>query len=239
MPNGQFAKRLAALGASQKRGTSARGFRGIGRLAGLGYCQELIFRSRAQGDVFVQELRWDCKAFKRLMQDHTYRGDLRELIQEIAAITKLPGDKWPEHFYEVELVKPICIKNDLLLNQEAISFYLSQNACVPFSPDFKFSKEIRAFLSEHIELGELNIFIGKSERPLYRPYRNTYQYDESKIDAFADVEFKVIEGVNGTPAAVVWLLHHGYHGSIPSSEGVAGLRARKGNIQIGNPENLR
>src|ERR1700719_1950079 len=49
----QFAQRLSNLGASTKRGTSARGFRGVGRLAGLGYCQELIFRSRSASDPLV------------------------------------------------------------------------------------------------------------------------------------------------------------------------------------------
>jgi hypothetical protein len=44
VPSEQFASRLINLGASAKRGTSARGFRGVGRLAGLGYCQELPHR---------------------------------------------------------------------------------------------------------------------------------------------------------------------------------------------------
>src|SRR3546814_860847 len=46
----EFARKLTALGASTKRGTQARGFRGVGRLAGLGYAQELIFRSRVAGE---------------------------------------------------------------------------------------------------------------------------------------------------------------------------------------------
>lgn len=54
-----FAKRLSALGASTKRGTRARGFRGVGRLAGLGYAQELIFRSRTSGEELVSELHWE------------------------------------------------------------------------------------------------------------------------------------------------------------------------------------
>src|SRR5258708_776162 len=44
-----FGSRLSALGASAKRGGTARGFRGVGRLAGLGYAQRLIFRSRTDG----------------------------------------------------------------------------------------------------------------------------------------------------------------------------------------------
>ena len=44
IPNRDFVKRITAIGASHKRGTTLRGFRGVGRLSGLGYCQELIFR---------------------------------------------------------------------------------------------------------------------------------------------------------------------------------------------------
>ena len=39
---------LVAIGASQKRGTNKRGFRGVGRLCGLGYAQTLIFRTRTR-----------------------------------------------------------------------------------------------------------------------------------------------------------------------------------------------
>ena len=50
IPSRSFIRRLTSFGASAKRGSTARGFRGVGRLAGLGYCQELIFRSRATGE---------------------------------------------------------------------------------------------------------------------------------------------------------------------------------------------
>src|SRR5205823_4780295 len=38
IPRRVASKRLTSLGNSKKRGTTARGFRGIGRLAGLAYC---------------------------------------------------------------------------------------------------------------------------------------------------------------------------------------------------------
>lgn len=234
VPNGEFAKRLTALGGSRKRSTTARGFRGIGRLAGLGYCQELIFRSRAIGDKAVQELRWECRIFKKLLSDHSYEGGINDLIREVVTVTELDADGWPEHFYEVELVKPIRIKNDLLLNGEEISLYLAQVAPVPFSPEFQFSGQIHAFLSQHLSSGEIEIYIGEASEPLYRPYRDTYAYGEDKQDTFSEPEFRIIEGQNGGTAAVLWLLHHGYHGSIPGREGVSGLRARKGNIQVGD-----
>jgi molecular chaperone HtpG len=41
---------LTSIGASSKRGTTARGFRGVGRLAAFGYAQEVTFRAKASGD---------------------------------------------------------------------------------------------------------------------------------------------------------------------------------------------
>ncbi|MEO5370985.1 MAG: ATP-binding protein [Magnetococcus sp. DMHC-1] len=233
--NSVFFTRMTAIGGSQKRGTQARGFRGIGRLAGLGYCQELVFRSRSINDTAVHELRWNCRMLKQLLIDHTYCGDIYELIRKVTTLNILDSDCWPEHFFEVELVKPIRIKNDLLLNSDAISFYLSQVAPVPFSPEFKFGAEIRSYLNEHLgDIGEIEICIDNG-LPIYRPYRNDYAYNEDKRDNFTKLEFRVIESINGVAAAaVIWILHHGYFGAIPRKEGVGGLRARKGNMQIGD-----
>src|SRR5438552_7111113 len=69
-------ERLMNVGASTKRGTSARGFRGVGRLAGLGYCQSLIFRSRTPGEDRVSELRWDCRSLKSTLRSAEASTDL-------------------------------------------------------------------------------------------------------------------------------------------------------------------
>ena len=89
VPNDEFAQRLTAIGGSRKRGTSARGFRGVGRLAGLGYCQELVFRSRSVGDPVVQELRWDGRVFRRLLSDQAYQESLHDLIRDVTTMDKL------------------------------------------------------------------------------------------------------------------------------------------------------
>lgn len=234
VPNGEFGKRLTALGGSKKRGTSARGFRGVGRLAGLGYCQSLVFRSRSVGDPVVNELRWDCRAFKKMVTDTSYDGDVEDLIRSVASIAELPGEDYPEHFYEVELVKPIRIKNDLLLNREEIGSYLGQIAPVPFHPDFLFGEQIKDRIKEYGDLEEINIYVDGAETPIYRPYRNEFLVAEIKTDYFTDVEFRTIDGLAGEKAAIAWLLHHGYLGAIPVGPGIKGLRARQGNIQVGD-----
>ena len=234
VPNGEFAERLTSLGASKKRGTTARGFRGVGRLAGLGYCQTLVFRSRALGDKVVQELHWDCRTFKKLVTDSHFQGSVADLIKVVASLQTLSPEGWPDHFYEVEIIKPIRIKNDLLLNEDEIVKYLSQVAPVPFNPKFHFGKKISFFIRKHTSLDEIQILIGEKKTPIYRPYLNEFSVGEAKNDRFTELEYLEIPGMNGGIAAIGWVLHHGYLGSIPNASNVKGLKARRGNIQVGD-----
>src|SRR5260370_34758341 len=76
----EFGNRLTAFGASKKRGRGARGFRGVGRLAGIGYCQELIFRSRIPVETEVSEIRWDCRRLKTNLRSSEEHHDLRAAV---------------------------------------------------------------------------------------------------------------------------------------------------------------
>lgn len=232
--NRRFNRRLKAFGASKKRGTNARGFRGIGRLSGLGFCQELVFRSRAAGDKKVFEIRWDGRKFKTLLADVNYEADLKTFVNEITEIRELFDKDFPAHFFEVELIRPVRIRSDVLLNELVIHDYLAEVAPVPFSPEFTFGEQIRDHLREQIQLGEIEVFIGKDEQPIYRPFRDEFEYAEGRTDKFQEPEFRIINSMNGEVAAIVWMLHHGYHGAIPNSQGIKGLRARVGNMQVGD-----
>ena len=64
LSSNEFTKILLSFGNSPKRGTDARGFRGIGRLAGLAYCQELVFTSKCAGENKINTLKWDCRQLK-------------------------------------------------------------------------------------------------------------------------------------------------------------------------------
>lgn len=234
IPSAQFIRRLTALGASAKRGGAARGFRGVGRLSGLAYCQELIFRSRAQGESSVSELRWDCRQLKSALQSIDNTGDLRAVVREVVTHRKTRGDDDPKHFFEVEMKGVIRHKNDSLLNRDAIADYLGQVAPVPFHPEFRFADEIIAALRPHVALGDLYIHINDSDTPLYRPFRNELALGESETDAFSALQLHHLPGPDGEAAAICWVLHHGYSGAIPQASMVKGLRFRVGNIQIGH-----
>jgi hypothetical protein len=132
----------------EKRGAGARGFRGVGRLAGLGYCQELTFRSRTVGDTRVSIMRWDCRRLKELLRSEVSESDLHAVLAEIVSIESCDGHDYPRHFFEVELKHLIRHKNDVLLNEHAVRHYLSQVAPVPFSPKFTLAPDINQFLAK-------------------------------------------------------------------------------------------
>ena len=231
----EFAQRMTSFGASHKRGTSARGFRGVGRLAGIGYCQELLFRSRSEQGANALEVRWDCKALKKLLVAPEFEGDLEELVRQIVSVRKVDAGGYPDRFFEVEIVKPRRIGNDRLLNELAINSYLSQVGPCPFDPRFQFAAEIREILNPlGRDTREYGIFLNESSAPIYRPYSNKIEYSETRVGVPTKVDAISIDAIDGTQAAVGWLLHHDYQGAIPTVLGVRGLRARVGNIQVGN-----
>src|SRR5262249_49629885 len=228
----KFVQRLTAFGASKKRGTTARGFRGVGRLAGIGYCQELIFRSRACGERYVSELRWDCRKLKTMLRSTEYRGSLEELVYETVTHATTTDAANASSFFEVELRGIIRHKDDALLSPDAVDEYLSQIAPVPFSPEFPFGAAIGAHLNAHLTLGNLSIVINRMSS-IYRPHRATFEVRAGLTDTFTELQPIEIKGDDG-PVAVGWFLHHGYQGALPPRVRVGGIRLRCGDIQIGS-----
>ena len=229
-----FVHQLTALGGSKKRGTGARGFRGVGRLAGLAFCQELIFRSRQDCEDTVHELRWNSRDVRSLLRAADDSSDLREVVAKTVEVREVPGRSWPERFFEVELRGVIRHRDDRLLNDEAVSNYLSQVAPVPFWPDFQFADQIRSFLEKHgAQLGVIEIEIAGRGK-IYRPHRNSISMGKSGQAQFQELTTIYTPGRDGEVAAATWILHHDYRGSLPSNSLVDGWRVRCGDIQVGD-----
>jgi molecular chaperone HtpG len=234
IPSVDFGARLTAIGGSAKRGTKARGFRGVGRLAGLGYAQELVFRSRVAGENRVSQLRWDCRRLKAALRGADHDTGVAELIRRVVSLERVPADGYPPRFFEVELRGIIRLRNDRLMGPASIADYLSQVAPVPFDPDFPFAPEITEALAPHIDMSALDVRIGGAATPLYRPHGNRLQGDDGAAIAFDSLDVVQIPGIDGDTAAIAWVLHHAYEGALPTGTHVKGLRLRAGNIQVGD-----
>lgn len=234
IPSNEFEQRLTTIGASQKRGKQLRGFRGVGRLSGLGFCQELIFRSRAEGDSKVSEIRWDGRTLREKMRDQDFNGGLAEIIQAAVTVNTAPADGFPNRFFEVELRKVSRLRNDLLLNEDTVRSYLSQVAPVPFREDFQFGQEIQNRLEMHGVRAPIHIEINDGKGQIFHRAKNKILLTDTVFDPVRAIEYVEYQGSDGEICAIGWITDHSYAGAIPKKHGLGGIRLRAGNIQIGD-----
>lgn len=234
IPAADFVRRLTTIGASGKRGTNYRGFRGVGRLSGLGYCQELIFRSRAEGEAKVSEMRWDGRILREKMRDPAFVGGLGDIVAAAVTHTKLAGESFPRRFFEVELRRVQRLRNDLLLNEVTIKSYLSQVAPVPFAPGFSRGEEIQAHIEKAGVARTVDIQFAGDDVPVYHRASDDIVLSERVTEKITDVELVEYRGIDGEIVATGWLGHHAYAGAIPKKLGLDGIRLRAGNIQVGD-----
>jgi len=233
-----FVHQLTALGGSKKRGTGFRGFRGVGRLAGLAFAQELIFRSRQPGENTVHELRWNSRDVRAMLRSTESKEDLRGIVAKSIETREISGRGWPDRFFEVELKGVVRHKDDRLLNEDQVLNYLAQVAPVPFHPEFRFSDQIQSLLAAHgISVGAIDIeIVGHGQ--VYRPHRNAVPFGKSGETKFQELTTMYTPGRDGGIAAVTWILHSDYRGALPSASLVDGWRFRAGDIQIGGNDLL-
>jgi len=228
----KVAKTLTTIGASEKKGTDARGFRGVGRLSGLAYCRELEFRTKAKGEKITTSVVWDCRKLRSLMMDFGAALDVRDLIADVIALSSTSSSD-DGSFFEVHLRDVSRLKGDALLNEQQIWNYLSQIAPVDFAPDFSHASMITPLLRQHGVRPPVQIEI--NGKAIYRPHRDSMTGGASnrslKIKEIEPLEFA---DVDGGCAAVGWIAHHEYARAIPTAFGVHGLRARMGDLQIGD-----
>jgi hypothetical protein len=238
IPASQFVARLTAIGGSQKLGKALRGFRGVGRLSGLGYCQELYFRGREEGDGKVTELRWDGRRLRDLLRDPDFSGDLGSLVRKAVDVSKLPAEGFPDRFFEVELRRVARLRGDQLLNDDTVRGYLSQVAPVPFHPDFSLGNKIAAQLQARGVREPIAVRLVGDEDPIYHRARDHIEFGDRNKDIIQSVEFLEFLGQEGKVDAFGWILDHAYLGAVPRRLGLGGIRLRTGNIQIGDEQIL-
>lgn len=233
IPSSTFARRLTRVGASEKRGQQARGFRGVGRLAGLGYAQELVFRSRSRGELSVSEMRWDCKKLRTLLRARE-ETSLPDIIAQVVTHGQVDAVDRPPRFFEVEMRGVVRLKADRLMDPTAVENYLGQVAPIPFKPDFPFAEDIAARLDGLVDLGNLQIHVDGKPEAIRRPHVDGFALDETRAAQYSAIEFFDLPATDGEVAAVAWVLHHDYEGAVPNGARVKGLRLRVGNVQVGD-----
>ena len=241
IPSALAASTLMNIGSSQKRHTNNRGFRGIGRLGGMSYCDKLIFSTSAEDEKTKTIVEFDCKMLRQLLVPGA--NENMDLVSVLDAVTTVHQEEEREekHYFNVELVDVSGFSD--LLNLESAKSYIAQVAPLPYRTRcFVYATDLHKFLSGNgYEIEEFPIFIGESNEdlePIYKPNRHRYHSDRNKRknDEINKLETFRVE-VDGELYALGWYGICNWLGSLSEHE-ISGFRVRKGNILIGDNKTL-
>lgn len=222
---------LIDIGNSSKSRAANRGFRGIGRLAGLGYCDELAFITSALGDTHRTIVKFDAKKLTELLLIKDEENvTVSDVIGQVVAVSQ-ESESSQKHYFEVVLHN--VTDNDNLLDIDSVKEYLLQHAPIPFAKDFQWGKTIQEKVKlEGYQIPTYNITLNKV--PLFKPYGNTFISDRIKKieDLIHDIHVQSFLH-DGKLSAVLWYAESSFFGTVNDNL-LKGIRVRQGNILIGD-----
>lgn len=227
---------LGDVGKSQKNYAENRGFRGIGRLGGLGYCNELQFITSYKGEHKKTITIWDCNELKRLLQPSIEKDlSLIDVINSVTIQDNTQPEDQEKHYFEV-ILSGINEGHNSLLDEDDIQDYLSQVAPVPFNyQDSSLLQKINQKFEElKIESEEFKIWLNNQQ--IYKPYKSYVfigEKDEKK-DFIKDIQFFECRKDDNSLFFLGWYGTRDNYSIMIKDETVNGLRIRKRNILIGN-----
>lgn len=232
---------LMNVGNSKKRNANNRGFRGIGRLGGMSYCDTLIFSTSYEGENCKTIVTFDCKTLKKLLVPGQYEDlSLSDVLGKITTIEVQP-EKNEKHYFVVEM-ENVSGSSDLL-NIDAAKSYISQVAPLPYQTrHFIYISQLKEFLKDHgYGLEEFPIFVGEEEsdlEPVYKPNKSRFRADRNKktVDEISSMAYFDVT-IDGELYALGWYGNCGWYGFLSDRE-ISGFRVRKGNILIGDSKTL-
>ncbi len=227
----QAVSTLIDVGNSRKNRNRSRGFRGIGRLAGLGYCERLVFTTSYEGESIATIVSFDAKRLDELLlTDSSSVESVNDVLGQVIEVNHCQ-EKSKKHFFKVELIG--VTNSDKLLDLDGVKDYLIQHAPLRYSKGFKWQRTI----IEKIKALGYSIpsyDIRLNGVALYKPYEDCFMSDRVKKnnDSIKDVDVIPFYR-NDKLSAILWCANTNYYGTIIDNA-IKGIRIRQGNILIGD-----
>ena len=225
---------LTAIGASKKDRKHDAGFRGIGRLAGIAFCDRLSFRTKAAGETTETTVTFDCLKLRDGMNPESGGGaQLVDLLSDAVSATTTDDVPAEEHYMEVTLLG-LSRAPENFRELDEIREYLAETAPIGYDPKWEWGKKIRAYGEEFkMPLDVAKLYVGctsEGAKQIFKLYRDSYPAKGEAV-TLTDVTFHQEEN---------WWAWVGLPDKALSITDplVHGLRIRVKNIQVGGPEHL-
>ena len=233
VPESDIAQVLCSIGCSTKQQGNSRGFRGIGRLGGLGYCTALLFETRAAASDTVSTVRWDAREVGRYLSSGR---DLHmpELLAAAVQFTTRAAEKGdPHHFFRITMHDVRRFHKDVLMDVTSIRSYLSQVAPVSYDKaGFRFAADIEHHLAGVDGFRQYHVFC--NGEAVLKPHSTAFQVAEAVSDQIKGIELVELHGPAGEDLGRGWFAKSGFFGALPVAIQMRGIRVRQGNIEVGD-----
>lgn len=232
---------LKDVASSQKQRGKRKGFRGIGRLGGLGYCKTLTFETSFKGENVKTLMHWDADKMNKIVDDELDDSEAGNVIDDCTSFENQP-EAVDKHYFKVIMED---VTDERLLDVENIRDYLSMISPVDYPTQFSvFASQIKRFAQENgITLDTYNIYVGdeNGEEQIYKGYttkiKDTRNIKEKERNGEYDIKaIKFLKRCDDDGNIIYW----GWYsiselpGQIPSSNYAYGIRLRCKNIQLGD-----
>ena len=227
---------LRNIAKSTKQKGIDKGFRGIGRLGGLAYCQKLTFETSCKGEDVKSIVTWDAEKLQNLINDTEDKSSGEEVVKEVTSFDSKKEDK-DEHYFKV-VMEDVNLGD--LLNIDEVTNYLQMVAPIDINSSFLYKKEIQKYMNEHqLSVDTYNIYINGDQ--IFKPYNSKiYSFDKAGNKKTAGNVYQVNyfnrKSASGEPLFWGWFSMTSLEGQIPSVNLARGIRLRSANIQIGDSE---
>lgn len=227
-----FEKTMTSISKSAKHEKEI-GYRGIGRLSAMPFCDELIFRSKAMGEDHINVCIWNGKEYGAFL-DNGVDEDINSIFSKICRIESELCENIDDHYFEVQIIN----FNDELFNLIKSKVFVSRlKKILPlrYDPNFKSSKTI---VKEYntLMMGELEDYmcnVSYNGEALYKEYTESMIGKSGLI--FMPVQIK--KGPNDDPQ-IIGLMWYSFDQKIEikpewKKTGLNGIIIRSKNMIMG------
>ena len=228
----QAIKELLPIAMSNKSRQTDRGFRGIGRLSGLAFGESVTFLTRHNETDPVTKVVWNGSNLRSAIDNGL---SIEKTISDCVTVDTVEGNGYPAHFFEVQVGGISRYAAASILNRDLVREYIGEVCPVPFSKDFPYVAKVSSLFEEGQDPFALKVLIDGGDSPVTRLYGNSAHLSGDRLNSFTGFEKISIPALGGEGnAAIGWVAHSLYLGALPPSPSIRCVRARVGNIQVGD-----
>jgi len=237
IPEQNFKETMTDIGVDKKSDLPNQiGFRGIGRLSAIPFCEKLVFRNKPQGSHNIFVFTWDGMKFNDMLINDS-RAELDTSFDKITSMfSEEYNGKKDEHFFSVTIINYNEEINRLVTLND-----FDQQLCtllpLKYSTIFTYQEEIKKYyqeiLNDDYDNSSYNITL--DSKSLYKQYKN-----DNILDAgiyFWPLKFPKTPGCTDEPFGILWFTFNKKI-SINDDKLLQGILVRSKNILLGGNNSL-